>query len=348
MHSIIAIEQINNLSSNTERVQRKILRDKMNPFEMYTCEEFLLRYRFTKDTTIYLCDLLREKLTRPTQRHDPVPVEFQILSALRFYATGSFQMVIGDHLSLSQSFISKTVARISMELASLRQDFIFMPDQHEATEVHEKFYNIAQFPQVIGAIDGTHIPIRNPGGLNAQRYINRKGFYSINAQIVCDATNKIRSIVARWPGSSHDSRIFHESRLKEKFENGELTGLLLGDNGYPCTKYLFTPVLHPQTSEERRYNRSHILTRGIVERTFGILKRRFPCLHFPLRTKLENSYAIIIAVAVLHNIAVHHREPDLPHEIEMIEINSGYEILDTDQSNGIMFRQHLINTHFTG
>ena len=39
-----------------------------------------------------------------------------------------------------------------------------------------------------------------------------------------------------------------------------------------------------------------------VEYCFGILKKRFPCLNIPLRTKLQNSIAIIISCFVLHYI----------------------------------------------
>lgn len=38
------------------------------------------------------------------------------------------------------------------------------------------------FPQVIGAIDGTHIKIAAPK-LNTQSYINRKGFHSMQLQV---------------------------------------------------------------------------------------------------------------------------------------------------------------------
>jgi len=45
---------------------------------------------------------------------------------------------------------------------------------------------------------GTHIPIENPGGVNAELFRNRKGFFSINTQVVVDASMKIVDIVARY------------------------------------------------------------------------------------------------------------------------------------------------------
>lgn len=67
------------------------------------------------------------------------------------------------------------------------------------------------------------------GGEQAEVFRNRKAFFSINTQIICDAKLKIRDIVARWPGSSHDLTIFNNSRIRARFENNEFQhSLLLG------------------------------------------------------------------------------------------------------------------------
>ena len=51
--------------------------------------------------------------------------------------------------------------------------------------------------QTIFLFSGTHISIGNPGGENAELFRNRKGFFSINTQVVVDASMKIVDIVAR-------------------------------------------------------------------------------------------------------------------------------------------------------
>ena len=68
-----------------------------------------------------------------------------------------------------------------------------------------------------------------------------------------------------------------------------------------------TPFRNPQTPGEENYNAAHIHTRGVVERTFGLLKSRFRCLDKSGGTLL---YApnfvcqIIGACCILHNFAV--------------------------------------------
>ena len=132
-----------------------------------------------------------------------------------------------------------------------------------------------------------------------QNYIprrNRKGYFSLNVQAVCDTKLMFMNIVCWWPGSTHDSRIFDNSALCSQFRNGLIDGILLGDRGYPCCHYLMTPVLNPMTSKERRYNRAHIATCGMVERMFGLWKSRFRCISIPLRTSLKNTQHVSITL----------------------------------------------------
>ena len=62
-------------------------------------------------------------------------------------------------------------------------------------------------------------------------------------------------------------------------------GFLLGDSGYPCRPFLLTPFLNPGSQREEKYNRCHISTRNLIERTFGIWKRKFHVLH----TEVQNT-----------------------------------------------------------
>ena len=66
----------------------------------------------------------------------------------------------------------------------------------------------------------------------------------MNVQAVCSHDLKFTDIVARWPGSVHDSRIFRNSRLCAKFEKYDYNGVLLGDSGYALNPYLLIPILN--------------------------------------------------------------------------------------------------------
>ncbi|MBN3307243.1 HARB1 nuclease, partial [Amia calva] len=119
--------------------------------------------------------------------------------------------------------------------------------------------------------------------------------------MTCDHHLMVTSLEARWPGSVHDSRIFQESTLGQRFEQGRFDGLLLGDRGYPCLRYLMTPYPDPQGT---KYNVAHSNTRVRIEMTFGVIKA---CLQ-GLRVCVERACEVVEACVVLHNIATIRKE----------------------------------------
>lgn len=213
-------------------------------------------------------------------------------------------------------------------------------------EFRRKFYNEAEFPGVVGCIDCTHIPIKSPGGQNPEVYRNRKGWMSLNVQVVCGPGSEILNIVARWPGSTHDSRIFQNSGLVVAFEEHQINGILLGDNGYAQSRYLYTPIVNPHTEAERRYNRAHVKTRNIIERTFGMWKRKFGCLQRKLSNSLNTTTKIIVACAILHNIAVTNNEWVVENVEEYNNNEDVPNLVVQGHPRGNIIRAAFIERHF--
>lgn len=119
-----------------------------------------------------------------------------------------------DLHGISQQSITNVCRRVAEALASKSQQFIKMPATlREQEQTSEGFRSICGFRGVTGAIDCTHIRMKRIAGDAGQFYINRKGYVSLNVQCVCDSSLRIMDIVARWRGSTHDSRIFRESQL---------------------------------------------------------------------------------------------------------------------------------------
>ena len=57
-----------------------------------------------------------------------------------------------------------------------------MPSGRDLNTSKQQFYAEANFPGVVGAIDGTHIPIIAPNE-NEHLYVGRKGYHTINVQV---------------------------------------------------------------------------------------------------------------------------------------------------------------------
>lgn len=234
----------------------------------------------------------------------------QVLIALRFYASGSFQIAIADFAGVSVSSVCRVVKRVSLAIAKKKHAHIKMPaTQEEMLECSRAFYAKAKFPRTIGAIDCTHIRIQSPGGEQAETFRNRKGWFSLNVQTVADVNLKVCNLETRWPGSTHDQTIFNASNICAQLEAGHFKAfILVGDSGYKNTRYLATPFVDPATSLEMLYNESQIRTRVVVERSYGVWKRRFPCLAMGLRVHLDITRDIITACAILHNMAIDRKD----------------------------------------
>ncbi|KAH7963569.1 hypothetical protein HPB52_021645 [Rhipicephalus sanguineus] len=138
---------------------RRTLKDRLNPMEAYDEHEFLCRYRFTKSAE------------NADGRKFPLPPLMQLLIALRFYGAGTFQLVSGNLVNVSQPTVSRGITGPDLQ-----------------------FYDV----------------------------------------------------VASWPGSAHDSRIFDSSRARVMYETDAITGIPLGDMSYACRSYLMTPLKDPQ------------------------------------------------------------------------------------------------------
>lgn len=86
---------------------------------------------------------------------------------------------------MSQPTVSRICARVARAIARHSANYIKMPQTLiEQQKVIREFYEISNFPSVLGCIDCTHIKIKKYGGDLAQYYINRKGFYSMNVQVL--------------------------------------------------------------------------------------------------------------------------------------------------------------------
>lgn len=185
--------------------------------------------RLTRDAVDELCELLRVDLERQTRRHNALTVENQVLCGLQFLGSGSFQWMVGRSCGLSQPSASRAVTIVTETLCKRASDYIRFPtNPTELNGIKQSFHAMAGFPNTIGCIDGTHIAIKAPKD-HEEAYVNRKGVHTINVQAVCDADMRIIDVVAKWPGSSHDSFIWKNSSLHTLMEHGyNRDGWLLG------------------------------------------------------------------------------------------------------------------------
>ena len=80
-------------------------------------------------------------------------------------------------------------------------------------------------------------------------------------------------------------------------------------------KFLLTPYRQSVSIDQENYNSAHKRTLVLIEQTFGRWKRRFHCLHSEFRMSPGRVCTIIVACAVLHNMAIDWKQPILEDTI---------------------------------
>ncbi|KAJ8677822.1 hypothetical protein QAD02_013609 [Eretmocerus hayati] len=330
------------------RLQKRYVRDYLDPYDWYRGDEFKRRYRFTKEIVRhYIVELIRDELDHADRRGLPVPPELAVVMALRFLATGDIQQVIGDLRGFSQSTACRCINNVCRALAHLLHSFVKFPSTTREQLVNiQLFYNIAGFPGVAAAIDGTHIPIICPSREFGEIFRNRKGYFSLNILVAVDAKGRILFIDVRHPGSAHDATCFDRSALKVMFQEHWVEGLLIGDNGYGNYPYLLVPYVIRDTEEKVVYSECQIATRNPVERFFGRWKKMFACLKRGLRNYIDNTISIICAAAVLWNI---HMDFNYPNDYDiqnLIVEEEALAIPPLPGMSGLAYREAFVREHF--
>ncbi|MBW0494551.1 hypothetical protein O181_034266 [Austropuccinia psidii MF-1] len=208
--------------------------------------------------------------------------------------------------------VSKSVVQAILE--ALHDSTIIFPaadDVEKWAEIKESFRLRQGLRNIIGAIDGTHIPIIPPANDQWNAYVNRKGWHSIVFQCIVDAHGNFCNVYGGLPGSLHDSRVFRKSQIGQDLINGvarfPADCLLIGDSGYSSRLPILVPSRNPHNEEGAHFNNIHSSTRIVVEQAFGRLKNRFRCLLTPQAIVPLHAVKVTIACMILHNVLNGHQ-----------------------------------------
>lgn len=237
----------------------------------------------------------------------------------RFLATGdSFRTIATSYRlghSTVQSIIIQVCEAIIKNLMSLTMP---KPITDQWKKIAEEFWDIWNFPNCIGALDGKHVTIQAPANSGSQ-FFNYKKMFSIVLLALVDAHYRFIAVDIGGYGKNSDGGLFANSKLGKALEKNKLNVptdnalpntqnvmpyVIVGDEAFPLKKYLLRPYPGSQIlgdKSKRIFNYRLSRARRVSENAFGILSQKFQLYNRRLKLKPENADKIILTTCILHN-----------------------------------------------
>ena len=308
----------------------------------------------SRESFLVLCQQLEEHLIkRNTKFRKAVSVQEQVALTLYCLSDEGRLRKTANAFGLEKSTVSAIIRRVCKVITvHLTSKYIKFPKTKEEVEASSSlFYAKHGFPQCIGAIDGTLVPIKQPSE-NSTDYINRKGRYTLNIQAVADHRYCFTDVLIKWLGSVHDARIFSNYTITfEKVivqDEPPVPICLLGGPAYPLLPFLMKEFTNGGKSQADAFFRFRLSSaRMVIECAFGRLKAHFGCLRRDMDINLKELPNIINSYFVLKNFCEERKEPINGKRVEAViryekefqlPIDGGY-IVSSNETGGKSIRQ---------
>jgi DDE superfamily endonuclease len=177
---------------------------------------FKRMFRLSRNAFWSLRELIRTSRNANGCGADSVPVESRLSMTLRYLAGGSYlDIAIAHHVSISKFYyvVDETLTDLDLSL-----NIKFPIDNLELLKRSSIGFSCGRSPLTgcAGALDGMAIKIFEPcaaDAANPATYYNRKGFFALCIQEVCDFDDMFTFVSSQCPGSTHDSVAFAVSGL---------------------------------------------------------------------------------------------------------------------------------------
>ncbi|XP_070516177.1 uncharacterized protein [Cardiocondyla obscurior] len=128
---------------------------------MSTASEFQSHFRITVASFKWLlhkiAPLLESARAAGRQTTDP---KIQLLAFLWLLATPDRYQSIGNRFDLGKSTLSAIFMRVVIAINQISQEVIYWPNSEQRQNIVRSFQAFAGINGIIGAIDGTYIPVQ--------------------------------------------------------------------------------------------------------------------------------------------------------------------------------------------
>ena len=326
----------------------------------YDDELWYANFKVKRTTFDFVLDTVKNDLIHEeTVIRLAISAKRRLAITLYFFASTAEYQTIGNLFGVSRSFVYLCIREVFCAITKRLSKVIRFPHGQELRQVIDDYEHKWGFPMCAGSIDGTHIPII---ALTESRteYVNRKGFQSVIMQAVVDSNYLFRDVVVGWPGSVHDARVFSNSAIFKKGNDGklfpsdlskeingeEISPVILADPAYPLLSWLMKGFYAKGdlSRKERLFNYRLSRARMTVENTFGRWRDRFIRFGKRVHMEVQNIVIVVLASCILHNICEVQNNNFLPQwqndDIREVAVPVD-DIQEREEADGLDIREIL-------
>jgi len=271
------------------------------------------------DTTTFMdiVEELKPHIESRTPRPDRISAGEKVALTLRYLATGDSYQSLKFAFRVSPQSLSNIIPQVCDAIYSVyREKFLKIPStENEWEKIGKQFFELWNFPNCIGALDGKHVNIIPPPE-SGSHYYNYKGHHSIVLMAMADADMKFVFVDIGKNGRASDGGIWAECALRKAIEENTLSipapvevnrhtlpYVIVGDDAFPLKTYLMKPFSCQKLNNERRiFNYRLSRARRIIENAFGLLTTIWRIYQKPIQLTKVNAEKVVLATIVLHNL----------------------------------------------
>ncbi|KAJ8522016.1 hypothetical protein ONZ45_g1366 [Pleurotus djamor] len=262
-----------------------------------------------------------------------VTLEEQVAIFLYTCVTGLSIRHVGERFQHSNDTISKYFRQVLLAVSSppFYTKYVYLPSADSTVPIpiyeNPKWYPF--FDGAIGAMDGSHFAAC-PSAADRHAVRNRKGGLSQNCLACCSFDMRFQYMLSGWEGSAADASLYHNARTSDlQIPNGRY---YLADGGFSGCDALLVPYrgvryhlsewgragVRPVNREEL-FNLRHASARNVIERIFGVIKKRWNILNHAPEYSMDIQAHIPPASASIHNFIMEYDPDDILSFGEAIE-----------------------------
>lgn len=266
---------------------------------------------------------------------------------LRYLATGESFRSLQYLFRIPQSTISTIIPEVLDAIYTvLVGDYLKTPSTPEEWQaIADKFFELWNYPNCIGAVDGKHVTMMAPPNAGSLFY-NYKGTHSVILMGIADAEYRLIYVDVGRNGRLNDGGVFNRSSFVYALDSSHLNlpqpkplpgrelpvpYVLVADDAFALRANVMKPYNARQlTMMQRVYNYRLSRARRVIENVFGIMSARFRVLLKPIQLDAEKTKKVTLACCVLHNFLIVNNKEKYAPPRSFDRMNTEGDIIDGD------------------